>query len=119
MQQLSAANRFISLVDDDPDDSDAASTPSLGRAGAKPIDEASADSEGTEFLSVEDEEGDNPYFQRASDQLPREQWKTAPPMDFRDHHESLRIRQELVDLFHSRKDIETPLGMDDTQQLWK
>ena len=119
MQQMSAANRFISLVDDDPDDSDAASTPSLCRAAAKPIDEASADSEGTEFLSVEDEEGDNPYFQRASDQLPREQWKTAPPMDFRNHHESLRIRQELVDLFHARKDIETPLGMDDTQQIWR
>ena len=53
MQQMSAANRFISLVDDDPDDSDLASTPSRGKAAAKPIDEASADSEGTEFLSVD------------------------------------------------------------------
>ena len=72
---MSAANRFISLVDDDPDDSDVASTPSLGRAAAKPIDAASADSEGTEFLSVEDEGYDNLYFQQGSDQLPREQWK--------------------------------------------
>ena len=119
MQQMSAANRFISLVDDDPDDSDVASTPSLGKAAAKPIDEASADSEGTEFLSVEDEEHDNPHFQQGTDQLPREQWKLVPPMDFRNHHESLRIRQELVDLFHSHKDIETPLGMDDTQQIWR
>ena len=119
MQQMSAANRFISLADDDPDDSDVASTPSRGKATAKPIDEASADSEGTEFLSVEDEEQDNPYFQQRSDQLPREQWKLVPPMDFRNHQESLRIRQELVDLFHSHKDIETPLGMDDTQQIWR
>ena len=118
MLQMAAPNRFISLADDDPDDSDV-SAPSLGKAAARPIDEASADSEGTEFLSVEDEEHDNPYFQQGTDQLPREQWKLAPPMDFRNHHESLRIRQELIDLFHAHKDIETPLGMDDTQQIWR
>ena len=119
MQQMATPNRFISLADDDPDNSEGVSTPSLGKAAAKPIDDASADSEGTEFLSVEDEEHDNPYFLQRAQQLPREQWKVAPDMDFRNHHESLRIRQELIDLFHSHKDVETPLGMDDTQQIWR
>ena len=119
MQQKTTPNRFISLADVDPDDSDAASEPSLGKAAAKPIDDPSADSDGTEYLSVEDEGYDNPYFQQGSDPLPREQWKIAAPLDFRNQHEVLRNRQTLVELFHARKEIETPLGMDDTQQMWR
>ena len=91
----------------------------LGKAAAKPRDDASADSDATEYLSVEDEGYDNPYFQQGSDPLPREQWKVAAPLDFRNQHEVLRNRQTLVELFHARKEIETPLGMDDTQQMWR
>ena len=119
MQQMMTPNRFISLADDDPDDSDAVSEPSLGKAAAKPMDDASADSDGTEYLSVEDEGYDNPYFQQGSDPLPREQWQIAAPLNFKNQHEVLRNRQTLVELFHARKEIETPLGMDDTQQMWR
>ena len=119
MQQMLMPNRFISLADDDPDDSDVASAPSLGKSAAKPIDDASADSDATEYLSVEDEGYDNPYFQQGSDQLPRELWTVAAPLDFRNQHEVLRNRQTIVELFHARKEIETPLGMDDTQQMWR
>ena len=119
MQQMSAPNRFISLADDDPDDSDIASTPSLGKAAARPLDEVSADSDATEYLSVEDDGYDNPYFQQGSDPLPREQWKVPAPIDFRNGHEVLRNRQTFVELFQARKEIETPLGMDDTQQMWR
>ena len=40
-------------------------------------------------------------------------------MDFANQHEVLRNRQTLDELFHAQKEIETPLGMDDTQQMWR
>ena len=119
MQQMMTPNQFISLASDDPDDSDEESEPSPGKAAAKPMDGASAASDATEYLSVDDEGYDNPYFQYGSDPLPREQWKIAAPMDFKNQHEVLRNRQTLDELFQARKEIETPLGMDDTQQMWR
>ena len=119
LQQMMAPNRFISLAPDDPDESDGQSEPSPSQAVARPHDGASAASDATEFLSVDDEDYDNPYFQFGADPLPREQWKIAAPMDFANQHEVLRNRQTLDELFHAQKEIETPLGMDDTQQMWR
>ena len=119
MQQMMAENRFISLAPDDPDDSDTDSEPSSMQVAAKPHDEASAPSDATEYHDVDDGEQDNPYFQLGADPLPREQWKPAAPIAFFNEHETLRTRQALDDLFQAEKEIETPLGMDDTQQMWK
>ena len=119
LQQMMAPNRFISLAPDDPDDSDGESEPSPSQAVARPHDGASAASDATEYLSVDDEDYGNPYFQFGADPLPHEQWKIAAPMDFTNQHEVRRNRQTLDELFHAQKEIETPPGMDDTQQMWR
>ena len=119
LQQMMAPNRFISLAPDDPDDSDEDDGPSPTQAAARPTEDGSAPSETTEYLSVDDGEQDNPYFQSGTDPLPREQWKPAAPIDFNNEQEALQTRQTLDELFHAEKEIETPLGMDDTQQMWR
>ena len=119
MQQLMAENRFISLAPDDPDDSDTDSEPTRILVTERPHDDASAASDATQYYDVVDDEDDTPYFQQGTDPLPREQWKPAAPINFNDDHEALQTRQELDDLFRAEKEIETPLGMDDTQQTWR
>ena len=114
-----APNRFISLAPDDPDDSDEDNEPSPTQVVVRPTEDGSAPSETTEYLSLDDGEQDNPYFQLGTDPLPREQWKPVAPIDFTNEHEALQTRQTLDELFHVQKEIEAPLGMDSTQQIWR
>lgn len=116
MQQLRAENRFISLAPDDPDDSDPDNETTEILITEKPPDDLSAASDATEYYDVV--EDDTPYFQQGAEPLPREQWKTVAPIDFLNDQEALQTRQELDDLFRSEKVVETPIGMDDTQQTW-
>ena len=60
-----------------------------------------------------------PYFQTGAEPPPREEWDVAKPIDFRDVDGVLHLSHQLDAAFRSVKEIETPLGMDDTQQLWK
>ena len=62
---------------------------------------------------------DTPYFQQGAELPPREEWEIAAPIDFSDFQGTLQISHQLDALFLSEKEIETPLGMDDTQQNWK
>ena len=50
--------------------------------------------------------------------FPREE-EIAVSINFSDFQSTLQISHQLDALFLSEKDIETPLGMDDTQQTWK
>ena len=118
MQQLMAANRFISLAPDDPDDSDPDEDTTELLITEKPLDNLSAGSEGTEYYDPLDGDEDTPYFQQGTEPPPREPWEEVAPIDFSNSQEVLQRRQELDDLFVSTKEVETPLGMDTTQQTW-
>ena len=118
MQQLKAANRFISLAQDDPDDSDSDEDAAELTITDKPPDNLSAGSEGTEYYDPFDGDDDTPYLQQGAEPPPREPWEVAAPIDSTSE-EILQIRQELDDLLVSSKEMETPLGMDTAQQTWK
>ena len=60
-----------------------------------------------------------PYFQAGTEPPPREEWEVAAPIDFHDVHGVLRLSHQLDETFRSVKQIETSLGMDDAQQMWK
>ena len=70
-------------------------------------------------LDAWEADDDTPYFQQGAELPPREEWEIAAPIDFSDFQGTLQISHQLDALFLSEKEIETPLGMDDTQQNWK
>ena len=109
-------NRFVSLAPDDPDNSDTDPEVTEPRSANKPQDEGSTVSDDTVYYDAQD---DTPYFQAGADLPPREEWKVADPINFRDIHGVLRLSHQLDAMFRSAKEIETPLGMDTTQQLWR
>ena len=116
LQQLRTVNRFVSLAPDDPDNSDTDTEPTEPRTVDKPHDDVSAVSDDTVYYEAND---DTPYFQAGAEPPPREEWEVAKPIDFRDVNGVLHLSHQLDATFHSVKEIETPLGMDDTQQMWK
>ena len=119
IQQLMTENRFISLAPDDPDDSDTDMEPTEPCVTEKPREDASADSDDTVYFDAWEADDDTPYFQQGAELPPREEWEIAAPIDFSDFQGTLQISHQLDALFLSEKEIETPLGMDDTQQNWK
>ena len=112
-------NRFISLAPDDPDDSDTDTEPTEPCITERPHDDVSAASDGTVYFDAWEADDDTPYFQQGAELPPREEWEIAAPIDFSDFQGILQISHQLDALFLSEKEIETPLGMDDTQQNWK
>ena len=112
-------NRFISLAPDDPDDSDTDMEPTEPCVTEKPREDASADSDDTVYFDAWEADDDTPYFQQGAELPPREEWEIAAPIDFSDFQGILQISHQLDALFLSEKEIETPLGMDDTKQNWK
>ena len=116
LQQLMTENRFVSLAPDDPDNSDTDPEVTEPRSANKPQDEGSTASDDTVYYDAQD---DTPYFQAGADPPPREEWKVADPINFRDIHGVLRLSHQLDEMFRSAKEIETPLGMDTQQQLWR
>ena len=119
IQQLMAENRFISLAPDDPDDSDTDTEPTEPCITERLHDDVSAASDGTVYFDAWEADDDTPYFQQGAELPPREEWEIAAPIDFSDYQGTLQISHQLDALFLSEKEIETPLGMDDTQQNWK
>ena len=109
-------NRFVSLAPDDPDNSETDTEPTEPHVTDKPQDDVSAVSDDTVFYDAND---DTPYFQVGTEPLPREEWEVAAPIDFLDVHGVSLLSHQLDETFRSAKEIETPLGMDDTQQTWK
>ena len=118
MQQLRAANRFIALTRDDPDDSDTEDEADELTIADKPPDNLSAGSEATEYFDPFDGDDDTPYFQQGTEPPPRAQWKEAAPSDLMSD-DIIEIRHELDELLVSCKEISTPLGMDTGQQTWQ
>ena len=112
LQQLRTVNRFVSLTPDDPDNSDTDTEPTESRTVDKPHDDGVSDD--TVYYEAND---DTPYFQAGAEPPPREEWEVAKPIDFRDVNGVLHLSHQLDATFHSAKEIETPLGMDDTQQM--
>ena len=119
IQQLMTENRFISLAPDDPDDSDTDMEPTEPCVTEKPREDASADSDHSVYFDAREADDDTPYFQQGAEPPPREEWEIAAPIDFSDFQGILQISHQLDALFLSEKEIETPLGMDDTKQNWK
>ena len=119
IQQLMTENRFISLAPDDPDDSDTDMEPTEPCVTEGPREDASADSDDSVYFDAREADDDTPYFQQGAELPPREEWKIAAPIDFSDVQGTLQISHQLDALFLSEKEIETPLGMDDTKQNWK
>jgi hypothetical protein len=115
-RQLMTTNRFVSLAPDDPDNSETETEPAEPRITDKPQDDVSAVSDDTVFY---DANADTPYFQAGTEPPPREQWEVAAPINFHDVHGVLRLSHQLDETFRSVKEIETPLGMDSAQQMWK
>lgn len=75
-----------------------------------------AASEDTIYFDAND---DIPYFQAGTDPPPREQWDVAEPLNFQDYNKTAHLIQQVDEAFQATKEIATPLGMDDTGQLWK
>ena len=71
------------------------------------------------ILCINEAQDDTPYFQTGAEPPPREEWKVADPINFRDINGVLCLSHQLDAIFRSAKEIETPLGMDTTQQLWR
>ena len=116
LQQLMTVNRFVSLAPDDPDNSDTDPEVTEPHIANKPQDEVSTISDDTVYYEAND---DTPYFQTGAEPPPREEWEVAKPIDFRDVNGVLRLSHQLDAAFRSAKEIETPLGMDATQQMWR
>ena len=116
LQQLMTVNRFVSLAPDDPDNSDTDPEVTEPHIANKPQDDVSTVSDDTVYYEAND---DTPYFQTGAEPPPREEWEVAKPIDFRDFNGVLRLSHQLDAVFCSVKEIETPLGMDNTQQMWK
>ena len=116
IQQLMTENRFISLASDDPDDSDTDMEPTEPSVTEKPREDTSAESDHSVYFDALEADDDTPYFQQGAEPPPREEWEIAAPIDFSDVQGILRISHQLDELFLSEKEIETPLGMDDTKQ---
>ena len=103
LQQLMTENRFVSLAPDDPDNSDTDPEVTEPRSANKPQDEGSTVSDDTVYYDAQD---DTPYFQAGADPPPREEWKVADPINFRDIHGVLRLSHQLDAMFRSAKEIE-------------
>ena len=116
LQQLMVSNRFISLAPDDPDNSDTDSDQAEPDTTGKPPDETSAASEDTLYYDAND---DTPYFLAGTEPPPREQWEVARPIDFRNIDGVTYLAHQMDAAFSSIKEIETPLGMDDTGMMWR
>lgn len=116
LQQLLASNRFISLARDDPDDSDTDTDQTEQRLADNPQDEASAASDDTLYYEAND---DTPYFLTGTEPPPREKWDVAAPINFLDFDGILHICHKMDATFQSKKEIQTPLGMDDAGQAWR
>ena len=116
LQQLMTVNRFVSLAPDDPDNSDTDPEVTEPHIANKPHDDVSTVSDDTVYYEAHD---DTPYFQTGAEPPPREEGEVARPIDFRDVNGVLRLSHHLDAAFCSVKAIETPLGMDNTQQMWK
>ena len=119
LQQLMASNRFISLVPDDPDDSDTDIEPTEPAIPDKTSDDVSVDNDQSVYFDALETDDDTPYFQQGAEPPPREEWEIAAPIDFSDVQGVLQISHQLDELFLSEKEIETPLGMDDIKQRRK
>ena len=50
---------------------------------------------------------------------PREQWDVAAPINFQDIDGITYLAHQMDAAFSSMKEIETPLGMDDTGMMWR
>ena len=109
-------NRFVSLAPDDPDNSDTEPEVTEPHIANEPQDEVSTVSDDTVYYEAND---DTPYFQTGAEPPQREEWEVAKPIDFRDVNGVLRLSHQLDAAFRSAKEIETPLGMDATQQMWR
>lgn len=116
LEQLLIGNCFVSLAQDDPDNSDTDTDQTEPRTAEKPPDDASAASDDTLFFDAND---DTPYFQAAAEPLPREQWGVAGPINFQDFDGIAHLGHKMDATFQSIKEIETPFGMDDTGQMWR
>ena len=116
LQQLMTANRFVSLAPDDPDNSDTDLEVTEPHIADKPQDDVSTVSDDTVYYEAND---DTPYFQTGAEPPPREEWEVAKPIDFLDFNGVLRLSHHLDAVFRSVKEIETPLGMDNSHQMWK
>ena len=92
LQQLMTENRFVSLAPDDPDNSDTDPEVTEPHSANKPQDEGSTVSEDTVYYDAQD---DIPYFQAGADPPPREEWKVADPINFRDINGVLRLSHQL------------------------
>ena len=88
------------------------------RIADKPQDDASAASEDTLYFDANDDTP-RPYFLTGTEPPPREQWDVAEPIDFQDVQGVVYLSHQLDAAFQSTKEIETPLGMDDTKQMWR
>jgi len=110
------SNRFVSLAQDDPDNSDTDTDQTEPRIADKPLDDASAASEDTLYYDAND---DTPYFLTGTEPPPREQWDVAAPINFLDVDGIAYLSHQMDAAFQSMKEIETPLGMDDTRQMWR
>ena len=119
MQQLMGANRFIPLATDDPDDSDPDIEPTVPSIKNETLEDTSAESDQSIYFDAIEAEDDTPYFLQGTEPPPREEWETAAHIDFSDVQGVLQISHQLDGLFLSEKEIETPLGMDDTKQKWR
>ena len=116
LQQLMTENRFVSLAPDDPDNSDTDPEVTEPHISDKPRDDVSTVSDGTVYYEVND---DTPYFQTGAEPPHERNGKLPTPINFRDINGVLRLSHQLDAIFRSAKEIETPLGMDTTQQMWR
>ena len=66
-----------------------------------------------------DANDDTPYFLAGTEPPPREQWDVAAPINFQDVDGITYLAHQMDAAFSSMKDIETPLGMDDTGMMWR
>ena len=110
------SNRFVSLATDDPDNSDTDTDLTEPDTTDKPPDETSAASEDTLYYDAND---DTPYFLAGTEPPPREQWDVAAPINFQDIDGITYLAHQMDAAFSSMKEIETPLGMDDTGMMWR
>ena len=90
-RQLLTVNRIVSLVPDDPNNSETETEPAEPRITDKPQDDVSAVSDDTVFYDAND---DTPYFQ-AGTEPPREEWEVAASINFHNVHRVLRLSYQL------------------------
>ena len=91
-RQLLTVNRIVSLVLDDPDNSETETEPAEPRITDKPQDDVSAVSDDTAFYDAND---DTSYIQAGTELPTRGVWEVAASINFHNVHGVLRLSYQL------------------------